>query len=136
MRLHFFHAQFLISVHYYTFCFIDLGAEIKPYALCHAKNIYCTIRCKNCGKPRGIFLVGGTKINNNDKQKVNTFLECQSQNYTCGMDFSDVVATIDFDKSTSRPYCATCSGNLVLSCLHPVDEKVSSYLSLCICMYK
>ena len=69
-------------------------------------------------------MIGGTKVNINDKEKVNTFLENQSGTYTCGMDFSEVVSTINFEKSTSRPYCATYSGNLILSCLHPVDEKV------------
>ena len=60
----------------------------------------------------------------NDKEKVNNFLENQSLNYSCGVDFSEIVSLIDFDKPISRPYCATYSGNLTLSCLHPVDEKV------------
>ena len=60
----------------------------------------------------------------NDKEKVNNFLENQSLNYSCGVDFSEIVSLIDFDKPISRPYCATYSGNLTLSCLHPVDEKI------------
>ena len=118
-----FHFSFSLVIFHFPL-FNPSGAEIKPHTLCHVKNIYSTLRCKSCGKPRGVFLVAGKKISSNDKIKVDAFLENQSLNFTCGTDFSEIVSSIDFDKAVSRPYCATFSGNLVLSCLHPVDEKV------------
>ena len=68
--------------------------------------------------------MGNTRISETDKEKIKDFLENQSLNYICGTDFSEMASSIDFDKAVSRPYCATYSGNLALSCLHPVDEKV------------
>ena len=72
---------------FFTFSIVlNVGAEIKPHTLCCAKYIYSTIRCKSCGKPRPVFLVGNTKMSLNDKEKVNNFLENQSLNYSCGVD--------------------------------------------------
>ena len=68
--------------------------------------------------------MGNARISENDKEKIQDFLETQSLNYICGTDFSEMASLIAFDKDVSRPYCATYSGNLALSCLHPVDEKV------------
>lgn len=92
--------------------------------MCVVKNIYTTIRCKSCGKPRSVFLLGGTKVREEDKARVNAFLEDQAQTYTCGTDFSELASAIQVSKTCLRPYCQTQSGNLTVSCLHPVDEKV------------
>ena len=70
----------------------------------------------------------------NDKNKVDSFLETQSLSFTCGTDFSQTASLIDFDKAISRPYCATFSGNLALSCLHPVNEKVCNMIFLKVTM--
>ena len=55
---------------------------------------------------------------------MNTFLEVQAQTYTCGTDFSELASTLPVTKKYLRPYCQTYSGNLTVSCLHPVDEKL------------
>ena len=55
---------------------------------------------------------------------MNTFLEVQAQTYTCGTDFSELASTLPVTKKYVRPYCQTYSGNLTVSCLHPVDEKL------------
>ena len=70
------------------------------------------------------FLVRNVRISENDKEKIKDFLETQSLNYIFGTDFSEMASLIAFDKDVSRPYCATYSGSLASSCLHPVDEKV------------
>ena len=70
----------------------------------------------------------------NDKNKVDSFLETQSLSFTCGTDFSQTASLIDFDKAISRPYCATFSGNLALSCLYPVNEKVCNMIFLKVTM--
>lgn len=101
-----------------------LGAEIKSATLCVTKTLYTSTRCKSCGKPRSIFLLGGIKIGQDDKLVVNDFLENQAQTYTCGTDFSELASSLHVSKQCLRPYCQTYSGNLTVSCLHPVDEKL------------
>lgn len=101
-----------------------LGAAIQSANLCVIKNLYTTIRCKNCGKPRSVFVLGGLRIQEADRNEVNSFLQDQSQTYTCGTDFSELAASVKTSKKYLRPYCQTYSGLLTLSCLHPVDEKV------------
>ena len=64
------------------------------------------------------------KLREEDKSTVNTFLEVQTQTYTCGTDFSELASTLPVTKKYLRPYCQTYSGNLTVSCLHPVDEKL------------
>jgi hypothetical protein len=35
------------------------GGKIEPATLCVIANILTTIRCKSCGKPRAVYVVGG-----------------------------------------------------------------------------
>lgn len=64
------------------------------------------------------------KIREDDKSQVDTFLQDQSQTYTCGTDFSELASSVQVSKVCLRPYCQIYSGYLSVSCLHPVDEKV------------
>ena len=44
------------------------GAEIQSASLCVVNNILCTVRCKNCGKPRVVYIVGGgAKLKSDDR---------------------------------------------------------------------
>ena len=99
------------------------GAEIQSSTLCVVNNILTTIRCKNCGKPRPVYVVGGgIKWKEDDRDLVNRFLDDQSVTYTCGTDFSELASTIDFtqnssekrkiDKRSYRPFIPTYVGNL------------------------
>ena len=68
--------------------------------------------------------MGGAKLKAEDKVEVDTFIENQSQTYTCGSDFSELASSVKVSKACLQPYCQTYFGFLTLSCLHPVDEKV------------
>jgi hypothetical protein len=94
------------------------GAEIQSATLCVVHNILTTVRCKNCGKPRAVYVVGGgAKWKEADRDLLYAFLEDQSLTYTCGSDFSELAATIDFqddvldkrkiDKKSYRPFIPT-----------------------------
>ena len=101
------------------------GAEISSSTLCVVNNILTTVRCKSCGKPRPVYVVGGgAKLKGTDKDLVHDFLENQSSMYTCGTDFSELAASINFldntaekrrvDQRSYRPYIPTYVGNLAL----------------------
>jgi hypothetical protein len=65
-------------------------------------NILTTFRCKSCVKPRAVYVVGGrAKWIDTDKNLVTSFLEDQSVTYTCGTDFSELAATINFQDHLS-----------------------------------
>ena len=114
------------------------GAEIPSSTLCVVNNILTTVRCKNCAKPRPVYVVGGgAKLKGTDKDLVHEFLENQSSTYTCGTDLLEQAASINFsdntaekrktDKRSYRPYIPTYVGNLALCCMHPIEEKINKF---------
>ena len=79
------------------------GAEIPSSTLCVFNNILTTVGCKNCGKPRLVYVVGGgAKLKGTDKDLVHEFLENQSSTYTCGTDFLEQAASINFLDNTAE----------------------------------
>jgi hypothetical protein len=51
------------------------GGKIEPATFCVIANIITTIRCKSCGKPRAVYVVGGgAKWRDADKNLVTSFL--------------------------------------------------------------
>ena len=106
------------------------GAEIQSATLCSINNILTTIRCKSCGNPRAVYVVGGgSKLKGDDRELVQEFLENQSSTYTCAS-INFLVPSVDkrkIDKRSYRPYIPTYIGNLALCCMHPIEEKVYKF---------
>lgn len=82
-----------------------------------------------------LYVGGGAKLKNDDRDVIHSFLENQSSTYTCGielassMKFSDsTLGKKKVDKRSYRPFIPTYVGNLALCCMHPVEGKVSSII--------